>query len=145
MERSEYIKTLDSYEYLADYYDELLQDEDSLCLWLDKIKVHKVNSILELASGSGAMASLLKKEGYTIKASDISPAMQKVAKKRFEGEYLLLNMIDFDLPEQFDMIICFCDSINYLNGYREMEQMFKTVHDHLNDGGVFLFDMHHYL
>lgn len=143
MERSEYIKTLDSYEYLADYYDELLQDEDSLYLWLDKIKAHNVKTILELASGSGVMASLLKNEDYQIKASDISSAMQRVAKKRFDGEYLLLNMIDFNLEEHFDMIICFCDSINYLNDYSEMEQMFKTVYSHLNDKGVFLFDMHH--
>lgn len=67
--------------------------------------------------------------------------MKEVATNNFDGEYLILNMIDFDLHKKYDLILCVCDSINYLYE-EELEQMFKSVYKHLNDGGRFIFDMH---
>lgn len=134
-------KDVDNYEYLAKYYDALLQDEESLKFWLDYILELRGNTVLELASGSGVMARILKEKGYDIIASDISEAMKKSAKANFDGEYQILNMIDFKLDKKFDIILCICDSINYLNN-DELKTMFENVYNHLNDGGTFLFDMH---
>lgn len=141
MEGSWRFKDVDNYEYLAKYYDALLQDEESLKFWLDYILKLRGNTVLELASGSGVMARILKEKGYDIIASDISEAMKKSAKANFDGEYQILNMIDFKLDKKFDIILCICDSINYLNN-DELKTMFENVYNHLNDGGTFLFDMH---
>lgn len=141
MEGSWRFKDVDNYEYLAKYYDALLQDEESLKFWLDYILELRGNTVLELASGSGVMARILKEKGYDIIASDISEAMKKSAKANFDGEYQILNMIDFKLDKKFDIILCICDSINYLNN-DELKTMFENVYNHLNDGGTFLFDMH---
>ncbi len=129
------------YEYLAKYYDYLLGDIDAFDYWLEYINQEDFKTCLELASGSGVLAGILEKQGKDIIASDISEEMKEVAKINYDGEYLILNMIDFDLHKSFDLVLCVCDSINYL--YREeLPKMFKSVYNNLNDGGRFIFDMH---
>lgn len=134
-------KEVKEYEYLAKYYDYLLGDEEAFDFWLEYINAKDYHTVLELASGSGVLASILKKQGKDVTASDISKEMKEVATNNFDGEYLILNMIDFDLHKKYDLILCVCDSINYLYE-EELEQMFKSVYKHLNDGGRFIFDMH---
>ena len=134
-------KEVKEYEYLAKYYDYLLGDEEAFDFWLEYINAKDYHTVLELASGSGVLAGILKKQGKDVTASDISKEMKEVATNNFDGEYLILNMIDFDLHKKYDLILCVCDSINYLYE-EELEQMFKSVYKHLNDGGRFIFDMH---
>ena len=92
MERSDN-RTLKAYDYLAYYYDLLLGDEEAFSYWLDEIEKEKFNTILELASGSGVMAKILKEKGCEVIASDISESMKEASKVNFDGEYLILNMI----------------------------------------------------
>lgn len=134
-------KEVKEYEYLAKYYDYLLGDEEAFDFWLEYINAKDYHTVLELASGSGVLAGILKKQGKEVTASDISKEMKEVATNNFDGEYLILNMIDFDLHKKYDLILCVCDSINYLYE-EELEQMFKSVYKHLIDGGRFIFDMH---
>lgn len=134
-------KEVKEFEYLAKYYDYLLGDEEAFDFWLEYINAKDYHTVLELASGSGVLAGILKKQGKEVTASDISKEMKEVATNNFDGEYLILNMIDFDLHKKYDLILCVCDSINYLYE-EELEQMFKSVYKHLNDGGRFIFDMH---
>lgn len=134
-------KEVKEYEYLAKYYDYLLGNEEAFKFWLEYINAKDYHTVLELASGSGVLAGILKKQGKEVTASDISKEMKEVATNNFDGEYLILNMIDFDLHKKYDLILCVCDSINYLYE-EELEQMFKSVYKHLNDGGRFIFDMH---
>ena len=141
MEGSTSSKNVSNYDMLAKYYDELLQDEDSLSLWLKYIEDRKFNSVLELASGSGVMAGILKNKGYDIIASDISNAMKKASESNYDGEYLILNMTDYHLNKKFDLILCICDSINYLEK-SELDSFFKCAYEHLNAGGRLIFDMH---
>ncbi|MBR0461437.1 MAG: class I SAM-dependent methyltransferase [Erysipelotrichaceae bacterium] len=140
MERSD--KEVREYEYLARYYDFLLGDEEGFSLWLEYIEKEPFKTCLELASGSGVMARILKDKGYEVTASDISDEMIEVAGRNFDGEYLRLNMIDFELHRTYDLVLCIVDSINYLYE-EELETMFKSVYRHLNEGGRFIFDMHH--
>ena len=141
MERSSNNKNVGNYEVLAKYYDELLQDEEALSLWLKYIEEESFTSVLELASGSGVMASILKNKGYEIIASDISESMKEAAKNNYNGEYLILNMIDYNLNKKFDLILCICDSINYLQE-DELDKFFKCAYNHLNQNGRLIFDMH---
>lgn len=129
------------YEYLAYYYDYLLGDEEAFDYWLKYINEKPFKTCLELASGSGVLANILKKQGVDIIASDISENMKDVALNNYDLDYRILNMIDFKLDKSFDLILCVVDSINYLY-LDEMDRMFENVYKHLNDGGRFIFDMH---
>lgn len=141
MEGSSNNKNVSNYEMLAQYYDELLQDEEALSLWLKHIEEEKFNSVLELASGSGVMAGILKNKGYEVIASDISESMKQVSINNFDGEYKILNMSDYHLNKKFDLILCICDSLNYLE-LEELDSFFKCAYEHLNDNGRLIFDMH---
>ena len=142
MEGSANSRNVSNYQMLAQYYDELLQDEEALSLWLKYIEEEELHTVLELASGSGVMAGILKSKGYDVTASDISAEMKEASKDNFDGEYLLLNMTDYDLNKSYDLLLCICDSVNYL--YEdELERFFACAYRHLNDGGRLIFDMHH--
>lgn len=135
-------RTLKAYDYLAYYYDLLLSDVDSFSLWLNEIEKEKFNTVLELASGSGIMAKILKDKGYDILASDISESMKEASKANFDGEYEIINMINYDLNKTFDLVLCICDSVNYLEE-DELDSFFECAYKHLNRGGRLIFDMHH--
>lgn len=142
MERSANSQNVSNYEMLSHYYDELLQDEEALSLWLRYIEEEEFHTVLELASGSGVMAGILKKKGYDVTASDISEQMKEVSRVNFDGEYLILNMADYSLGKKYDLILCICDSINYLYE-EELKGFFQCAYNHLNNGGRLIFDMHH--
>ena len=139
MERSD--KEVKEYAYLARYYDLLLGDKEAFSYWLHYIEEEDFRTCLELASGSGVMAGILKEKGYQVIASDISTEMKEAAADNFDGEYLILDMSDLKIEGSYDLILCICDSINYLYE-EELEGMFKGVYEHLNQGGRFIFDMH---
>ncbi len=142
MEGSANSRNVSNYQMLAKYYDELLQDEEALSLWLKYVEEEDFHTVLELASGSGVMAGILKNKGYDVTASDISAEMKEASKVNFDGEYLLLNMTDYDLGEKYDLVLCICDSINYL--YEdELDSFFQCAYRHLNQNGRLIFDMHH--
>lgn len=142
MERSANSQNVSNYEMLSHYYDELLQDEEALSLWLRYIEEEEFHTVLELASGSGVMAGILKKKGYDVTASDISEQMKEVSRVNFDGEYLILNMAEYSLGKKYDLILCICDSINYLYE-EELKGFFQCAWNHLNNGGRLIFDMHH--
>ena len=141
MERPSDDRHVGNYEKLAYYYDELLQDEEALPLWLEKIEALHPEHILELASGSALITGILEEKGYDITASDISEDMKEASKNNYRGDYLLLDMTDFSLEKRFDLIFAIVDSVNYLD--REGFLSFlRCSYEHLEEGGHLLFDMH---
>lgn len=142
MATTTYIREVEDYSLLAKYYDELLGDEEAYSHWLKYLNISTNEEILELASGSGKLATILLKRGYKIQASDLSLSMRKIAiSNGFLGDYLILDMRNFALKKKYDYILCFCDSFNYLKK-EELLSFFKNISAHLKKGGTFLFDMH---
>lgn len=141
MERSTTNKDVNNYEVLATYYDYLLQDEEAYDYWLKYIEEESFKDVLELASGSAVLTKILANKGYNITASDISKEMKQAARANFVGEYLILNMTDYHLNKKYDLILCCCDSINYLE-LEELDNFINCAYEHLNDNGRLIFDMH---
>ena len=144
MVRSKDSQTIDNYAFLADIYDDLMiMDKSNYDIWRPYIKKYITGKkILELASGSGVFAEILKEDGYDVLASDISKAMHQKAKENFDGPYIELDMRDIKLDDSFDGIICILDSLNYLKDEEELLSTFKGISEHLNKSGVFIFDSH---
>ncbi len=134
-------KDVKPYDRLAQYYDWLLMDEESFSYWLKFIESEPFSTVLELASGSGVMARILKEKGYKVTASDISSKMKETSSKNFDGEYLLLDMTDYHLDKKYDLILCLVDSINYLDE-KQLDSFFRCAYEHLNTGGRIIFDTH---
>lgn len=136
------------YHDLADYYDALVKDEEATLRWADltqRVLGPNRTSILELACGSAEISCELARRGYSLLATDLSEDMLNKAKDKMNCDLLRfkpMNMIEFELNEQFDAVCCYCDSINYLSSLKEVKSMFRSVKKHLKEGGILIFDMH---
>ncbi|KXZ40268.1 Ubiquinone/menaquinone biosynthesis C-methylase UbiE [Alkalithermobacter thermoalcaliphilus JW-YL-7 = DSM 7308] len=143
------------YEEFAFIYDELMDDVD-YDGWVDYIeKIYKsenlkVNTILELACGTGNLTTRLAKRGYAIVGIDISEEMLSVAREKAEKENLdivFLNQdmtqLDFDVYN-IDCVLCGCDGFNYILDKQDLLNIFKKVKNILKDEGLFIFDISSY-
>jgi len=97
-------------------------------------------SVLELACGTAAILAGLD-ERYTKVGLDNSPAMLEHARKKLPTATLILgDMAELRLDRTFDAIFCTFNSIDHLPDFAAWRRMFQGVAEHLNPGGVFIFD-----
>jgi hypothetical protein len=50
-------------------------------------------------------------------------------------------MNDIKIIQKYSIILCLCDSINYINSEKDLFNLFKWVYDHLQSEGIFIFDI----
>jgi SAM-dependent methyltransferase len=134
------------YNTLANYYDALVKDEEASRQWVEWIQSKsEACSCLELACGSGEITEMLANLNYKVTALDLSQEMVKRAKeKNVEQniEFLCQDMRDLSNLGDFHIILCLCDSFNYLLDKDDVKKFFHEVYLHLNQGGRFFFDTH---
>lgn len=141
-----------TYESFAYLYDELMKDVP-YDQWIDFINFQcqkygcKGKKVLDLACGTGEISIRLMEEGYSVTGVDLSSDMLAVAKEKADQKNLPLFLIEQDMTElegvgEFDLIGIFCDSLNYLQNELDVIKTFEKVYQHLNPGGLFLFDVH---
>ena len=108
-----------SYENFSYYYDSLMDQsfyDDYLAFILEHANFQNV---LELGCGTGEIAIRLAKLQKEVYASDLSKDMLEVARlKCIENEVNIhlsrIDMCDFEIAHQLDLVLCLCDSINYI-------------------------------
>lgn len=141
-----------SYEQFAYLYDRLMNDVPYE-KWVQLIKKaasdYKVNgaNLLDLACGTGELSIRLSQAGFQVTGIDLSEDMLSVAQaKTMEaGEaifYLEQDMSHLEGLPVFDLVCICCDSINYLQTEEEVIHTFKSVYEHLDERGLFIFDVH---
>ncbi|MBE0636014.1 class I SAM-dependent methyltransferase [Candidatus Bipolaricaulota bacterium] len=100
--------------------------------------------LLELACGTGILATHLARLGHVVLGIDRSPEMIEVASSRgahVSGvQFEIADMRAFALGSQFDAVLCLFDSLNYLTVLDDVEQTFRSVSSLLRCGGLFIFD-----
>lgn len=135
-----------SYENFAYYYDSLMDPkfyED----YEKFIYEHcDFNEVLELGCGTGEIAIRLAKNGKAVFASDLSTDMLEVAKQKAMSENVNLmmqrvDMCDFKTSYPVDLILCLCDSLNYVLDENDIKKTFFNVYESLKDNGTFIFDV----
>lgn len=144
---------MDNYSKFANLYDRLMADDFDYEKWfeyLDKIfKLYeKPKNVLEMACGTGSLSYYFAKAGYDLTAFDLSEEMLSIAYNKLSNfdniKLLQLDMRDFNINEKFDSIIATCDSINYIIESSDLLKTFTNAYNHLNDNGVFIFDINSY-
>jgi ubiquinone/menaquinone biosynthesis C-methylase UbiE len=141
-----------SYEQFAYLYDELMRDapyDEWVKFVTERIRKYHVNGVklLDLACGTGELSVRFAKEGFNVTGIDLSSDMLAVAQVKANKEGVLIpffeqNMTDLEGQEQFDIVGIFCDSLNYLHSEEEIARTFAQVYHHLQDHGIFIFDVH---
>ncbi len=142
------------YSDFAYVYDRLMEDVDynGWVNYIEEIFQRQnlaPNKILELACGTGNITIPLAKKGYAVKAVDISQDMLMVAKDKALKEgtdifFIQQDMTQLDLEGKFDAVLCMCDGINYIIEEEELLSLFKTIHNHLTENGILVFDISSY-
>jgi len=141
------------YNRFAYLYDELMDDFDyeywfkyieNIFIKYDK----SPNSILEMACGTGSLSYYLGQKEYKLTCFDISEEMLSIAYNKLidfhNVEIFHQNMIDFNFNKKFDAILSICDSINYVYNEKDLFSVFKNVWNHLEEDGIFIFDISSY-
>ena len=104
------------------------------------------NLLLDLACGTGSLSEELAKLHYDVIGVDYSPAMLNLAmQKKFTSQlpiqYLCQDMKELDMFGTMDITVCMLDSLNHLENFQEVQQVFQKVSLFAQPGGLFLFDM----
>ena len=139
------------YERFSYAYDRMMRNVNYTrwCNYIESLfRMYRCtpHTILDLACGTGSLTVLLASKGYKVTGLDRAEGMLNVAREKVENEDLKItlqqgDMIDFQLSEKFDAILCTYDSINYAINENELRTMFETVAKHLSPDGLFIFDV----
>ena len=140
----------EGYHAIFEIYDKLNADID-YGAWanfveasFDRYLSARPQLVLDLACGTGSMTTALAERGYDMIGVDGSEEMLGIAFERSVGKgilYLLQDMRRFELYGTVGAVTCCLDSLNYLTGEGDLAACFACVHNYLDPGGLFLFDM----
>ncbi|MDY6847422.1 MAG: class I SAM-dependent methyltransferase [Chloroflexota bacterium] len=102
--------------------------------------------LLDMACGEGSLAVGMAKLGYQVTGIDQSQRMIALAKERANKEnldvsFFVEDMRSLSYQEEFSLVTCFFDSLNYLLTIRDLQEAFKGAYRALRPGGFFIFDM----
>lgn len=132
------------YDKFYRFYDLVMGDRSDAARYIaDLIADHKsdAKSVLEIACGTGSILGILS-ETYEVTGLDRSRPMLAIARRRLpHARFFRQEMTNFRIPQRFDVILCMFDSINHLLRFADWERTFRSVARHLNDRGLFIFDV----
>jgi SAM-dependent methyltransferase len=132
---------------IAPHYDNLMSGIP-YSLWVDYLEKllervgHRAHKVLDVACGTGTVASILRKRGYEVVGVDAAPAMIEIARWKVPGtSFLVQDISQIDVPDRFDVAISLFDSLNYVVDVDRLQKGLESIRDHLVDDGVFVFDI----
>jgi SAM-dependent methyltransferase len=132
------------YAKFAAFYDDLMGDRSDT---IDQIRAYltkhlpTATSLLELGVGTGALLAGFDGE-LALYGIDQSPEMLAIAEQRLPGATLVQgDMTKFSLGQRFDVVICMFDTLNHLPDWGAWTELFQRAHEHLVEGGLFIFDV----
>ena len=134
-------------EYFARFYDLIyhhLRDGDDSRFYFEKI-MNTSGSVLEAGSGTGRLLTEALENGADIYGIDVSPAMLDILRAKLSPEnqkrISLQNIVDFRLDKKFDLIIAPFRVLMHLTEKEDQMKALDNVYDHLNNNGLFIFDV----
>jgi SAM-dependent methyltransferase len=143
------------FESYAHYYDLLYQDKDYIAevnfiVKMLEFYAQNASKILDLGCGTGSHAILLAKQGYQIQGVDFSEEMIQRANHRLQQlpdeiingvQFTLGDIQNIRLNQKYDVILSLFHVFSYQVDNDSLLAAFATVKEHLQPGGVFIFDV----
>ena len=133
------------YDLLAPHYDAVTGDSATEAAFIRDLierRHSQAVTLLDLACGTGSLTVPLA-DAYRVSGLDISPGMLAVARQKLPGRprLYLADMTSFRLNARFDVIVCAYQGLNHLLSLAAWKGSFDCVREHLNPGGLFVFDI----
>lgn len=131
----------------ADFYDEISSKKEAkeraekVLRYINKYN-HKAKAVLELGTGNGNV--LINFPGkYELYGLDIEKKYVELTRQKLPKAHLWTSsMHNFKINKKFDVIFSVFDSINFLKDINQWKETFENVYNHLNEKGLFIFDMY---
>lgn len=103
-----------------------------------------VKSCLDVCSGSGEFISLIRNICGDCMGVDTAEGFINYSKsKHSDVEFKKIEKLyEFKLKKKFDLISCNGDVVNMFTIFKQWQVFFQTVYNHLEKGGLFLFDFY---
>ena len=144
-----------AYGEFAKIYDELINEDINYDEMVNKIiniceeENVNFNNYLDVACGTGNVTIRLATKFKDIFAVDLSEDMLREAFEKFKvnklkGKVICQDMTELSLNKKFDLITSVLDSTNYIIEEEGLLSYFKSIYEHLNDNGIFIFDINSY-
>ena len=136
------------YKNFSKVYDKFME----ICDYTEWVKVlegyideynPKGIKILDLGCGTGSTLAKIN-ERYKCSGLDLSEEMLKRAKIKLKGRDIPLflgDMREFDTGEKYDIIFSFFDTVNHLTSLEDLTDLFNSVKNSLEKGGIYIFDV----
>ncbi len=144
MARPHNFEPVPGYAGFARFYDRIMGDRTAE---IDRIRTYigrhrpGARTLLELGCGTGALLAGLAGD-FLVTGVDRSPEMLSVAARTVPGARLLqADITAVTLPYQFDVVMCMFDTLNHVVTVDGWLAVFRCAHEHLTDGGLFIFDV----
>lgn len=143
---------MECYNKFANIYDELIHRDVDYRFWseviinlCDREGIDK-KDYLDLACGTGNLTVEVGKGFKSTTAVDLSEEMLSIASdklraSRIRAKVVCQNISELNLRKKFDLITCALDSTNYILDEEALINYFNSVYNHLNDEGLFVFDV----
>lgn len=134
------------YKELAKYYDliyswkDYKKETEKLNQLIKKYKNSDGNKLLDVACGTGNHLEYFK-ENFSCTGIDLNEEMIDIAKSNISDvTFNQADMIDFNLDDTFDVILCLFSSIGYLKTYQSLEKAIGNFFNHLKSGGILIIE-----
>ena len=142
---------MEAYSGFAKVYD-LFMDNIPYGEWTEYVKELFAEEgitegiLLDLGCGTGSVTEGLARAGFDMIGIDNSEEMLEIAMEKREESgldilYLLQDMREFELYGTVKGVVSICDSMNYILEDEDLMEVFRLVHNYLDDEGIFIFDM----
>ena len=141
-----------NYEALAAVYDRLVGEVDYAAYadYIERVFARRGLSpalVLDLGCGTGRLTVELARRGYDMIGADASAEMLSRAAERARREnfpdilFLQQDMRELELYGTVGAVVSTLDCVNYLTEKADLDRTFALVHNYLDPGGLFLFDV----
>lgn len=101
-------------------------------------KIHNGKRLLDIGCGTGVHAGLLSKY-YRVEGLDLDSKMLAMARKTHPGiRFHQADMVDFQLPRKFDVILCLFSAIGYVRTKTRLRKAVRSMAAHMLPGGILL-------
>ena len=132
------------YEKMAAIYDALydFKDYDAearvLFAIIRKHMRSGGNRLLDVACGTGKHITHLK-DDFVVMGIDLDSSMIDIARRRHPDiTFEVGDMLEFDLPQRFDIVTCLFSSIGYVKSLGRMHKAVANMARHLESGGLLI-------
>jgi len=140
---------MQTYNKFVEYYDQIVRwlnspIHEEVDYLVDIINSYnpKAKNILEFACGTWVIAKELIWKWYDVIGLDLSEKMLDVAKNNIWAHNTILwDMTNYDLKQEFDVVLCNYNSICHLLDFEEWKNTFTNAYKHLKKWWLFIFDI----